>query len=195
MARGIPTEEILTQMRASDPPVLYLVGTPKGRLSELEEKLTARPWVEARDGVEVQLLPGSGEAYGFAQSRDRVHKERALRRRQMRWLRDRLKELVRMKPKRDALLMKLGAAQNHAPAAWRWFAVRVPDAPRRKKGSNATTQTPEPGPEFSFARRWDKRREARRREDRYLVRCNLPERPPEQWGGILSPTGAGRTGV
>jgi len=29
MDRGIPTEETLEQMRASDPPVLYLVGTPR----------------------------------------------------------------------------------------------------------------------------------------------------------------------
>lgn len=186
MDRGIPTEEILAQMRASDPPVLYLVGTPKGRLSELEEKLTALPWVQAREGVEVKLLPASGEVYVFAQSRDRVNKERAMRRRQMRWLRDRLKELVRMKPKRDALLMKLGAAQNQAPAAWRLFEVRVPDAPRRKKVRSATTDTQEPAPEFSFALRWDKLREARRREGRYLLRCNLPERPPEQlWGFYL----------
>ncbi len=180
MDRGIPTEEILAQMRASDPPVLYLVGTPKGRLTQLEEKLTALPWVQAREGVEVKLLPESGEVYVFAQSRDRVNKERAMRRRQLRWLRDRLKELVRMKPKRDALLMKLGAAQNQAPAAWRLFEVRVPEAPQRKKANNAATDTKEPAPEFSFALRWDKLREARRREGRYLLRCNLPERPPEQ---------------
>src|SRR5437588_12684316 len=32
MDRGIPTEKTLQEMRQSDPPVLYLVGTPKGRL-------------------------------------------------------------------------------------------------------------------------------------------------------------------
>ncbi len=107
-----------------------------------------------------------------------------MRRRQMRWLRDRLQELVRMKPKRDALLMKLGAAQNQAPAAWRLFEVRVPAAPRQSKKQK--TDTPESAPEFSFALRWDKLREARRREGRYLLRCNLPERPPEQlWGFYL----------
>ena len=186
MDRGIPTEEILAQMRASEPPVLYLVGTPKGRLGELEEKLTALPWVQAREGVAVKLLPESGEVYVFAQSRDRVHKERSMRRRQMRWLRDRLKELVRMKPKRDALLLKLGAAQNQAPAAWRLFELRVPDAPRPTKSSSPTTVTQEPAPEFSFALRWHKLRETRRREGRYLLRCNLPERPPEQlWGFYL----------
>ena len=39
MDRGVPTEEVLAQMRASDPPVQYLVGTPKGRLTRLERHL------------------------------------------------------------------------------------------------------------------------------------------------------------
>jgi hypothetical protein len=30
MDRGVPTEEVLTEMRAADPPMHYLVGTPKG---------------------------------------------------------------------------------------------------------------------------------------------------------------------
>jgi hypothetical protein len=34
MDRGIPTEEVLAEMRAAHPPVSYLVGTPKGRLIE-----------------------------------------------------------------------------------------------------------------------------------------------------------------
>jgi DDE family transposase len=37
MDRGLPTEETLEQMRSSDPPLQYLVGTPKGRLSRLEK--------------------------------------------------------------------------------------------------------------------------------------------------------------
>jgi hypothetical protein len=37
MDRGIPTEAVLAEMRGSDPPVQYLVGTPKGRLSRLEK--------------------------------------------------------------------------------------------------------------------------------------------------------------
>lgn len=178
--RGIPTEETLAQMRQSDPPGLYLVGTPKGRLSELAAKLTALPWAQAREGVAVKLLPESGEVYVFAQSRDRVNKERAMRRRPLKGLRDRLQELVRMKPKRDALLMKLGAAKQQAPAAWRLFEVQVPAAPRRRQRKQQPTATPEPAQEFSFALRWDKRREARRRAGRYLLRCNLPERPPAQ---------------
>ncbi len=181
MDRGIPTEEILKEMRQSDPPVLYLVGTPKGRLNKLEAQLTALPWQQAREGVEVKLLPEAGEVYVFAQSRDRVHKERAMRRRQMHWLRDRLKELAKMQPTRDDLLMKLGAAKQQAPVAWRLFDVRVPDAPGRATPTkNKKVDTSASPPEFFFALRWDKLRIARRREGRYLLRSNMPARPPVQ---------------
>src|SRR5258705_13789306 len=97
MDRGIPTEEVLAQMRASDPPILYIVGTPKGRLSQLESKLVDQPWQEVRAGVQVKLLPESGERYILAQSLDRVNKERAMRRRQLKWLWHRLQELRQMK--------------------------------------------------------------------------------------------------
>ena len=50
MDRGIPTEKVLEQMRQSDPPVKYLVGTPKGRLSRLEKQLLDKPWHQARPG-------------------------------------------------------------------------------------------------------------------------------------------------
>ena len=79
MDRGVPTEEVLAEMRAADPPVHYLVGTPKGRLTRLEKHLVARPWQEARPGVQVKLLAQEGELYVLAQSRDRVAKERAIR--------------------------------------------------------------------------------------------------------------------
>src|SRR5207237_994483 len=42
MDRGVLTEEVLTEMRAADPPVHYLVGTPKGRLTRLEKHLVAK---------------------------------------------------------------------------------------------------------------------------------------------------------
>src|SRR5437867_3683384 len=60
MDRGIPTEEVLSQMRQSDPPILYIVGTPKGRLSRLESQLVDKPWQEVRAGVQVKLLAESG---------------------------------------------------------------------------------------------------------------------------------------
>jgi transposase len=178
MDRGIPTEAVLQEMRASDPPVLYLVGTPKGRLTELEQSLAELPWQPAREGIEVKLLPQSGEVYVFAQSRDRVNKERAMRRRQRKALRDRLKELAAMQPARDQLLMKLGAARQQWPTGWRLFKVRVPKPKRGRKSTEATA--PEPGPGFSCQLRWDKLRQARRREGRYLLRSNMPERAPAQ---------------
>ena len=86
MDRGIPTEEVLAEMRAADPPVSYLVGTPKGRLSKLEKALLTRPWQAVRHGVDVKLLPQDQELYVFAQSHARVHKERAMRQRKLKWL-------------------------------------------------------------------------------------------------------------
>ncbi len=50
MDRGIPTEEVLEEMRQADPPVQYLVGTPKGRLNRLENQLLDKPWHNARPG-------------------------------------------------------------------------------------------------------------------------------------------------
>jgi transposase len=178
MDRGIPTEEVLQEMRESDPPVLYLVGTPKGRLTQLEKPLAALPWQHAREGIEVKLLPQSGELYVFAQSRDRVNKERAMRRRQMKALRDRLKELAAMQPTRDQLLMKLGAARQQWPTGWRMFKVQVPKPKRARKSAKAAT--PEPAPGFSYKLRWDKLRQAHHREGRYLLRSNMPQREPAQ---------------
>jgi hypothetical protein len=177
MDRGIPTEEVLKEMRQSDPPVLYLVGTPRGRLSELEQHLALLPWQQVRQGVEVKLLQKSGELYVFAQSRDRVSKERAMRRRQVKALRDRLKELARMQPARDQLLMKLGAARQQWPTGWRLFDVRVAKVQRHRKSAPPAAEL---GSAFSYKLRVDKLRQARRREGRYLLRSNMPEREPAQ---------------
>jgi hypothetical protein len=63
MDRGVPTEEVLSQMRTADPPVRYLVGTPKGRLTKLEKELVDKPWRQARLGVQVKLLPTDDELF------------------------------------------------------------------------------------------------------------------------------------
>jgi hypothetical protein len=160
MDRGIPTEEVLAEMRQSDPPVRYLVGTPKGRLTRLEKLLVDQPWQQARQGVQVKLLAQDGEFYVFAESADRVLKERAMRRRQLKWLWRRLHELAAMKTTREQLLMKLGAARAKAPVGWRLVDVKV------EKTSAA----------FTFNR--DKLRKIRRREGRYLLRTNLTESDP-----------------
>jgi hypothetical protein len=57
MDRGIPTEDVLAEMRASGTPVSYLVGTPRGRLNQLEQTFLPRPWTAVRDSVQVKLVP------------------------------------------------------------------------------------------------------------------------------------------
>src|ERR1700730_10744066 len=117
---------MLEQMRQSDPPIHYLVGTPKGRLTKYEQDLMERPWQVVREGVQVKLLPQEKELYVLAQSNDRVNKERAIRRRQLKGLVKRLKELQQMELARDQLLLKLGAAKAQFPAAWRLVNVQLP---------------------------------------------------------------------
>ena len=161
MDRGIPTEEVLEEMRKSEPPVYYLVGTPKGRLSGLEKELAQRSWENVREGVEVKLLPQGGELYVLAQSRDRIAKERSMRRRQLKKLWKRLKELQAMGVKRDDLLIKLGQAKSDSPAGWRLVEVEV-----SAEGK------------LTYSLRKKKLREARRREGRYLLRSNLCDKDP-----------------
>jgi hypothetical protein len=171
MDRGIPTEVVLAEMRASDPPVYYLVGTPKGRLTRLEKRLLDQPWQRVREGVDVKLLPQEGELYVLARSADRVNKERSMRRRQLKRLWERLKALRAMELTRDELLLKLGGAQKESPAAWRLVEVGMP-----AEGQAVNPQT------FTFALRRDKLRQVRRREGRYLLRSNLsPEDPGRLW--------------
>lgn len=164
MDRGIPTEAVLAEMRGSDPPVQYLVGTPKGRLSRLEKQLLAKPWQEARHGVQVKLLAEDGELYVFAHSDDRVAKERAMRKRQLKWLWKRLGQLAATEISREEMLMKLGAARARAPTAWRLVDVEM------DKASSL----------FIYTLNRQKLRIVCRREGRYLLRTNLTENDPAQ---------------
>jgi hypothetical protein len=103
--------------------VRYLVGTPKGRLSKLEAALLPQPWQQVRDGITVKFLPQADDVYVFAQSGTRVAKERTMRRKQLKRLWRRLHQLQAMRLRRDKLLLKLGAAQQQWPAAWRLVRV------------------------------------------------------------------------
>ena len=157
MDRGIPTEKVLEQMRQTDPPVQYQVGTPRGRLNKYEQKLAQLPWQVAREGVAVKLLTEGSELYVLAESKDRVNKERAMRRRQLKGLWKRLGSLQQMKLKRDALLKKLGVALHEFPVGARLVDTTVP--PKEAK--------------LTFGLRKDKLRQARKREGRYLLRTNI----------------------
>ena len=168
-----------------------LVGTPKGRLKQFEKQLLELPWQCVRDGVDVKVFehqpkakkarkkkdaaaqpphaptPTQPEVYVLAQSRDRRHKERAMRRRRLKWLWARLKTIQSMKGlSRDELILKLGAAKQAARSAWRLLEVNIDE----KEAS------------FQFKLRKDKLRQACRHEGRYLLRSNLPiEDPARMW--------------
>src|SRR5246127_707856 len=163
MDRGIPTEAVLTEMRAAKTPTHYLVGTPRARLSQLEQEFLVRPWAQVRDSVQVKLIEQDGELYILARSGARRDKEQAMRRRRLKKLVKRLKELRQQKLTRDQLLIKLGAARKEAgPAAYRILDLQLPD-----KDQRVTPET------FGFRLNWQRLREARRREGSYLLRSNL----------------------
>jgi transposase len=167
MDRGVPTEEVLAEMRASTPPVHYLVGTPKGRLSKLEAELSERPWVEVKGQLRVKSLPREGETYVYTESPARVCKERSMRCRALKKYWKRLGELAALKePKRDEVLIKLGQARQQAGRLASSLVVVEVDANGR----------------LSCRLDRDKLRVARRREGRYLLRTNLGiEEPDTLW--------------
>jgi len=162
MDRGVPTEEVLTEMRQSETPVFYLVGTPKGRLNKLESQLLSLPWEKVRDSLNVKLLKQEGELYVLACSTSRQAKERAMRRRRLKRYWNRLRELRGQKPQRDQLLMKIGAARKEAGNAARLVELSLP-APDQ-------AVTPET---FRFKLCREKLRTVRRQEGQYLLRSNL----------------------
>ena len=167
MDRGIPTEETLQAMREAKPAVHYLVGTPKGRLTQLEKAFLKRPWEKVREAVEVKLLDKDGEVYVLAKSAGRMDKERAMRRRRLKRLWKRLHQLQQQKLTRDQLLIKLGAAKKEAGRAYYLVDIRLPE-----KDQDVTAQT------FNFSLRKKKLRHLRRREGRYLLRSNLSAKDP-----------------
>ncbi len=167
MDRGIPTEATLQQMRQSETPVHYLVGTPRGRLSKLEKAFISKPWEQTRESVEVKLLEHSDELYILARSTGRMHKERAMRTRKLKRLWRRLHELQRQKLTRDQLLIKLGAAKKEAGQAYALVHIALPKDNEDLQANG-----------FGFSLRTDKLRKLRRREGRYLLRSNLTQSDP-----------------
>jgi hypothetical protein len=77
MDRGIPTEEILQEMRDPAREIFYLVGTAKGKIQQYEKKWLDLPWQQVRDSVDVKLFEQDGELYVLAKSEGRRAKETA----------------------------------------------------------------------------------------------------------------------
>jgi transposase len=170
MDRGIPTEAVLEEMRRSDPPICYLVGTPKGRLSKLEQQLLELSWQEARPQVRVKLLAQDQELYVLIESQDRLKKERGIRLRKLRELIGRLKQLQQRKQKlrRDELLLAVGQAKEQAGRVFELVEIHWP-----AEGPEIDARS------FTFHLRRAKYRQWRRREGRYLLRTNLRSTDPK----------------
>lgn len=168
MDRGIPTEETLQELRARGGQ--YVVGTPKGALTRLEESLSRQPWTRVRESVRVKLLPGAEEATVFIESGDRVNKERGMRRRRLRKLLKRLERLSARPVAYEILLQKIGAARQEAGRDARLVAIELPALP-----PGGGVKTP-----VGFTYRIDRPslRLARRREGRYLLRSNILNQDP-----------------
>lgn len=134
--------------------------------------LTERPWHQTRERVQVKILPQAGELYVLVQSGARVDKERAIRRRRLKKLWQRLRQLQTQRPGYERLLLELGAAKKDAGRGWSLVAVDWPEPPPACAKSRRVT--------FTFRLRKDALRKVRRREGRYLLRSNLTAADPAQ---------------
>ena len=167
MDRGIPTEAVLAEMRASEQEMFYLVGTPRGRVSKYEKHWLDLPWRKVRDSVEVKLFSQDGELYVLAKSEGRQAKEIAIRRKKLARLMRKLRAMRRSCPKRDQLLMRVGAAKTEAGRAFGFVKINLP-----KTGQEVTRET------FTFQVDKAKLKDAQLRDGHYLLRTNLVAEDP-----------------
>src|SRR6201997_1739188 len=171
MDRGIPTEAVLAEMRTSRPETFYLVGTSRAKVKQYEKKWLELPWQKVRESVEVKLFAQDGELYVLAKSEGRQAKEMAMRRKKLARLLRKLRAMRRSCPKRDQLLMRVGAAKTDAGRAFGFVKINLP-----KAGQEVTRKT------FTFQLDKAKLKEAELRDGHYLLRTNLlAEDPAGLW--------------
>lgn len=167
MDRGIPTEEVLAEMRDPQREVFYLVGTPRSKIQQYEKKWLALPWQKVRESVQVKLFAEQGELFVLAKSEGRQAKETAMRRKRLARLLRKLRAMRRSCPARDQLLLRLGAAKEKAGRAYRFVRLQLP------KPSEAVTRQ-----SFTFALDKDKLKKTELRDGHYLLRSNLVGQDP-----------------
>jgi transposase len=167
MDRGVPTEEILQEMRDPAREIFYLVGTPKGKIQQYEKKWLDLPWQQVRESVDVKLFEQDGELYVLAKSAGRKAKETAMRRKRLARLLRKLRALRRTLPSLVQLLMRLGAAKAAAGRAFHFVQMQVPG-----EGQEVTRET------FQFRVDKKKLQEAEWRDGHYLLRSNLTAGDP-----------------
>jgi len=166
MDRGIPTEEALSQMREEG--IQYLVGTPRAMLSKLEDKLMGLDWKQANDNVVVKLLSEDNELYVLAKSRDRLAKERAIRKRRLRKYIQGLAKLQKNCRNRDRLVERIGALKQEAGVCVKCVDITVPPEGRKVTSDN-----------FNYRLNKNTYRKMLFRDGMYLLRTNLTETSPE----------------
>ena len=166
MDRGIPAEEQLAELRASDPPVRYLVGTPRARVKATRAQWQDLPWQQVQGTVEVKLFREDKELYVVAKSDGRRQKEIAIRRKKLARFLWTLRGMRREKS-RDRLLQRLGAARQKAGRAAAFVRVQVPAADQP-----VTRDT------FRFAVVQEKLADAQLYDGHYLLRSNLTQDEP-----------------
>jgi transposase len=167
MDRGIPTEATLAHMRSAEQKISYLVGTSRSKIRQYEKKWLDLPWQKVRESVEVKLFADQGELYVLAKSEGRRAKESAMRRKKLARLLRKLRAMRRSCPRRDQLLLRIGAARKEAGSAARFLEIQVP------REGEAVTRT-------SFRVRLDKAKlkAAEWQDGHYLLRSNLLEEDP-----------------
>lgn len=166
MDRGIPTEEVLWQMRQEN--IQYLVGTPRAMLNKLEDKLVDLDWKQANDNVKVKLLAQDNELYVLAKSKDRRAKERAIRRHRLRKYLDGLAKLRKRCRNRDRLMEALGALKQQAGKSAKCVDITIPP-----EGSTVTAEN------FSYRLNRNAYRKMLLRDGMYLLRTNITEAAPD----------------
>jgi len=167
MDRGVPSEAILKDMRDPQRQAFYLVGTPKSRINQHEKKWLDLPWQKVRDSVEVKLYEHEGELYVLAKSGGRLAKENAMRRKRLTRLVRKLRAMRRSLPKRDQLLLRIGAAKKEAGRTFGFVKIQTPSADQA-----VTRKT------FSFQVDKAKLKAAEQRDGHYLLRSNLTGEDP-----------------
>jgi len=167
MDRGIPTEAVLAEMRNPEREVYYLVGTPRSKIQQHEKKWLELPWKKVRDQVEVKLFADQGELYVLAKSEGRQAKERAMRRKRLARLLRKLRAMRKSLPRRDQLLLRIGAAKKDAGRVFGFVELHVPI-----EGEEVTRET------FRFQVNKEKLKQAEFRDGHYLLRSNLVAEDP-----------------
>ena len=167
MDRGIPTEEVLEEMRRPERQLQYLVGTPRGRIKTMEKKWLDLPWKKVRESVEVKLWSEEGELFVLARSEGRQAKEMAMRRRRLAQYLRALRRMRQSLPARDQLLMRIGAAKSRAGRAAAFVQLHLPaeNEPVRRDT-------------FSFKLDREKFDAAELRDGHYLLRSNVTSGDP-----------------